>query len=133
MTAAQVLGEIVMEKTLLKKCTFCGGANHSTEKCFRRTRKEKEKPRAAGDSGNRRTEQTPRKCFRCGYEDHLIAPFTKPQKENEKSQKQVHFNEKVIMHATTAKITVTKKYMHLWHACLVMTNVLLEIFVTVHN
>ena len=31
---------------------------------------------------------------------------------------------KVIVHATMAKITVTKIYMHLWHACLVMTNVL---------
>ena len=24
-----------------KKCTFCGGNNHSAEKCFKRTRKEK--------------------------------------------------------------------------------------------
>ena len=26
------------------------------------------------------------------------------------------------MHATAAKITVTKIYMYLWHVCLVMTN-----------
>ena len=31
------------------KCTFCGGANHSTEKCLKIIRKEKEKSRAAGD------------------------------------------------------------------------------------
>ena len=30
-------------------------------------------------------ECTPRKCFRCGYEDHMIAKFPK----------QVYFNEKV--------------------------------------
>ena len=39
----------------------------------------------------------------------------------------------LIMHETTAKITVTKRYMHIWHACLVMTNVLVNILVTVHN
>ena len=29
---------------------------------------------------------------------------------------------KVIMHATTAKIIVTARYMHLWHEYLAMTN-----------
>ena len=28
----------------------------------------------------------------------------------------------LIVHATTAKIIVTAKYMHLWHECLEMTN-----------
>ena len=40
---------------------------------------------------------------------------------------------KVILHATTAKTTVTKIYMHLCHVCLVMTNLLVEILVTVSN
>ena len=40
---------------------------------------------------------------------------------------------KLIVHATTEKIKVTKRYMHLWHACLVMTNALVDILVTVHN
>ena len=39
-------------------------------------------------------ERTPRKCFRCGSEDHLIKKFPKPPKENEKQKKQVHFNKK---------------------------------------
>ena len=39
--------------------------------------------------------KTPCKCFRCGYEDHQIAKCLKPPKENQKRQKQVHFNEKV--------------------------------------
>ena len=29
-----------------RKCAFCGGNNHSAEKCFKRIRKEKEKARA---------------------------------------------------------------------------------------
>ena len=37
--------------------------------------------------------RTPRKCFRYGYEDHLIAKCPKPPKDNEKRQKQVRFNE----------------------------------------
>ena len=59
------------------KCTFCGGTNNSTEKCFKRIRQEKEKARAAGASDNRQTERTYRKCFRCGSVDHLIAKCPK--------------------------------------------------------
>ena len=87
----------------------------------------------ASASFNRRTERTPRKCFRCGSEDHIIAKFPKPSKDNEKRRKQVPLIKKLIVHVTTAKIKVTKIYMHLWHACIVMTNVLVEILVTVHN
>ena len=39
-------------------------------------------------------ERTPRKCFRCGSEDHLISKCPKPQEDNQKKLKQVHFNEK---------------------------------------
>ena len=44
-----------------KKFTFCGGTNHSAEKCFKIIRKEKEKSRVVDASDNRRTERTPRK------------------------------------------------------------------------
>ena len=44
--------------TIQEKLTFCGGVNHSAEKCFKSIRQEKEKARAAGDSDNRKTEQT---------------------------------------------------------------------------
>ena len=37
---------------------------------------------------------------------------------------------KVIMHATTAKMTMTIRYNHLWHECLVMTNAKVESMVT---
>ena len=59
------------------ECTFCGGVSHSAEQCFKRIRKEKEKARAGDVSDNRRTERTPRKFFRCGSEDHMIAKFPK--------------------------------------------------------
>ena len=39
-------------------------------------------------------EHTPRKCFICGTEDHMITTCPKPPKDNEKRQKQVRFNEK---------------------------------------
>ena len=57
-------------------------------------RKEKETSCAVDISNNRHTERPPRKCFRCGSEDHLIAKFPKPPKDNEKRQKKVIFNEK---------------------------------------
>ena len=39
-------------------------------------------------------ERPPRKCFRCGSEDHMIAKCPNPPKDNEKRRKQVCFNEK---------------------------------------
>ena len=96
-------------------------------------RKEKEKARAVDVSDNRRSECTLRKCFRCGSEDHMIAKCPKPPKDNEKRQKQVRFNEKLIVHATTAKITMTIRYTHLWQECLAMTNFQVKSMVTVRN
>ena len=75
---------IEIENTVQTKCTFCGGVNHSAEKCFKMIRQEKEKYRAAGHSDNRRTERTPRKCFGCVSQDHQIEKFPKPPKDNEK-------------------------------------------------
>ena len=45
-------------------------------------------------SSNRQMERTPRKCFRFGYEYHMIAKCPKPQKDKERRRKQVRFNEK---------------------------------------
>ena len=100
--------------TVHTKCTFCGGANHSAE-FFNSIRQVKEKSCAAGYSDNRQTECTPRKRFRCGSEDDLIAKFLKPPKENKKRRKQVLLMDKVIVHATMARITVTKINIHLWN------------------
>ena len=45
-------------------------------------------------SDNRQMERSPWKCFRCRSEDHMVAKFPKPLKDNEKRRKQVRFNEK---------------------------------------
>ena len=52
------------------------------------------KARAVDVSSNRKMECTPPKCFRCGYEDHMIAKFPKAPKDNGKRRNQVRFNEK---------------------------------------
>ena len=86
--------KIARKNLVHKKYTFCGGANHSAEKRFKRIRKEKEKYHVAGDLDNRRTERTSRKCFRCRSEDNLISKFLKPPKDNKKRRKKVRFNER---------------------------------------
>ena len=69
------------------ECTFCGGTNHSAEQCFKRIRKENEKYCAVDVSSNRQMERTPRKCFRCGSEDHMIAKCPKQVCLNEKGNR----------------------------------------------
>ena len=59
------------------ECTFCGGNNHSAEQCFKKVRTENEKARAVDVSFYRQIQRTPRKFFRCGSEDHMIAKFPK--------------------------------------------------------
>ena len=76
------------------KCVFRRGNNHSAEKYFKRIIKEKKKARAVDVSSNRNTERPPRKCFRCGSEDYMIAKCPNPPKDNEKRRRQVCFNEK---------------------------------------
>ena len=63
-----------------EKCTFCGRHKHSTEKLFKRIRKEKEKVCTVDVSYNRNSERPPWKCFGCGYEDHMTAKCPKPPK-----------------------------------------------------
>ena len=66
-----------------------------------------------------------------------IAKCPNLPKENEKHQKQVRFSERgnreTIKKGANEKRTTTKRYMHLWHKCLIMTNVLVGILVTVRN
>ena len=80
--------------TVQTKFTFCGGTNHSIKNIYIYIGQEKEKSHADGSSDNRQTERTSRKCFRCGSEDHLIAKFPKPPKDDEKRQIRVRFNYK---------------------------------------
>ena len=61
---------------------------------FKRIRKEKEKACTFDVSYKRNSERLPRKCFRCGSEDHMIAKYPKLPKDIKKRRKQVCFNEK---------------------------------------
>ena len=47
-----------------------------------------------GISSNRNSDRPPRKCYRCGSEDHMIAKFPKSLKYSDKRRKSVRFNEK---------------------------------------
>ena len=61
---------------------------------LQKDKKRKVKDRAVDVSSNINTERPPRKCYRCGSEDHMIAKCPKPTKYNGKRQRQVCFNEK---------------------------------------
>ena len=78
-----------------EKCTYFGLTNHSVEKCFKKIRKDKEKARSAGASSNKNSDCPPRKRFRCGSVDHIIAKCQKPPKDGEKKNgKKVSFQDK---------------------------------------
>ena len=55
------------------------------------------------------------------------------QKIIKKGTRKYDLMKKVIVHATTAKIKVTKIYIHLWYVCLARTNVQVKIMVIVRN
>ena len=110
---------------------FYGGTNHYVEECYKRIRKEEGKYRAGGGSDNRRTERTPHKCFRCGSEYHLIAKCLKPHKDNDVSMKELIVHRK--KNPITLIMTMIKRYMYIWHVCLIMTKVPVYILVTVRN
>ena len=71
----------------------------------------------ADDLDKQQTERIPRKCFRCGYKDHLIAKLPKPPKDNKKQHNQVYISGKVIMHRIknlrTVIMIMIKVYMHI--------------------
>ena len=72
------------------------------------------------------------KKIRCGSEYHQIVKCPKPPKYNKKRRNKVSFNGKGNRECDNGKKTVTKIYMHLWHTCLVMKNVV-EILAIAHN
>ena len=84
---------------------------------FQNNKKDKEKAYATGDLEKQQIERTHHKCFSCGSEDHIIAKFQKPPKDNEKRRKQVDFSEKgnraFKKDVIAAIMKITKRYMHL--------------------
>ena len=63
----------------------------------------------------------------------LLQNFRSHRKKIRNKKSNYFLMKRLIVHAPTEKITVTKVYMHLWHVCLVVTNFLVEILVTVSN
>ena len=96
-------------------------------------RQERGKYRTAGASDNRQTERTPRKYFRCGSEDHLIAKFPKPPKENEKQRNQVYFNGKGNRACDNGENNSDQKIYASMARMSVNDECLVEILVTVQN
>ena len=80
---------------------------------FKRIGKEKEKDRAAGDPDNRRTERTPQKCLDVDLKITLLQNVQIHQSKMRNVEIKYVLMKKVIVHATTARITVTKRYMHI--------------------
>ena len=107
------------------KCKYCRPNNHSMTKCFKKIRKEKDKARSDGTSSNKNSDFPARKCFRCVSKDHMLAKCPKPHKDSGKR----HLSD----HATTAMMTTTLRYTHLWHKCLVMTNAKVKTMAIVGN
>ena len=76
--------------------------------------------------------------FGCRNVDNIIAKSTKPPKDDKKLQKPIRFSERghpalQKEYFRTVIMIKTKRYMHLWHICMVMIKVLVEILVTVCN
>ena len=63
----------------------------------------------------------------------MIAKCPKPPKDSGKIRKSGNLRKKVIVHATTAMMTMTIRYTHLWHECLMMKNAKVKTMVTVRN
>ena len=100
-------------------------------------RKDEVKSRAHIDSDIQQTKFTPHKCFRYRSEDHLIYKFLKAPKYNKNGEipnisiKGVIVNPK--NNPRMVMIITINGYIHLWHVCLLMMKVIVDIFVTVCN
>ena len=103
------------------------------EKCFKNIRKEKEKAHSDGTSSIKNSDRPAQKCFRCGSEDHMIAKCPNPPKDSEKRCKSENLSKMLIVYATIAMMTMTIRYTHLWHECLVMINAKVNTMVRVRN
>ena len=115
------------------KCTFCGLNNHSVEKCFKKfERKRKKLARLVFHLTKIQIVQ---------HGNDLDADLKIILSQNVSShlktvRKDASLNvlrKKVIVHATTAMMTMNLKYTHLWHECRVMKNAKVNTMMTVRN
>ena len=127
MAAAHVLVETIREKILFSKNALFVEVITTQQRFFFKDKK----------LDSEQNECSSCKCFRCGYIDNLIDKYPKPPKDNIKQLNIVCFNERgncaLQNNPRTVMVVTIKRYMHLWHVCLVMEKVLVEILVIVRN
>ena len=99
--------------TVQKKCTFLEFLIALHKKKIKSIRQEKEKARTAVDLDNRQTERTPRKCLDVDLKINSLQNFRSHLKRIRNGERKYVLLKKGNGHATTAKITVTKRYMHI--------------------
>ena len=119
--------------TVHTKWNFCGGVNHSQKNVSKGSdTKRKNLERVVIRSTDKRN----------GCLENILdvdLKITSLQNVQIHQRKMINgeikyvLMKKVILHAETVRITMNKKCMHIWHVCLVMTNILVEILVTVRN
>ena len=116
---------------------FYGSANNSAEKCFKRIIKYKRKARVDSYLDKRRTGRTPCNFLDADMYIILLLNFCNHLNIARNNESKYVSMKGMIVHRKNNPIMVTmiiiKRYMHLWHECLVMTKVLVEILVTVLN
>ena len=85
MTTAQILVGILKEHSVFRQSAHFVEVTIILRKNASKGKgKVKEKARTVEISSHRHTERPPRKCFRCGSEDQMIAKCPKPSEDNEK-------------------------------------------------
>ena len=134
MIADQVLGELVKEQTLFRQSEHFLEVLISLQKNISKglDRKRKKLVRPV-------LRTTYKRNRRLGNVLDMDLQTTYLQKVQSHKRRMINgkrkyvLMKKVIRNSTGAKITATKRYMHIWHICLVMANVLVEILVTVYN
>ena len=103
------------------KCTYCGLSNHSVEKCFKNIRKEKEKARSAGTLSKKKLIVQLGNDLDADLKIILSQSVPSHLKTVRKDASLTNLRKKVIVRATTVMMTMTIRYTHLWHECLMMT------------
>ena len=114
MTTAQVVVEIMIWQTMFKQNVVFVKELITLKFFFKSIRKEKEKSLCGWKFGQQTNVTYPSEMFRCGSEDHLIEKFLNPQKENEKLQKQVCFNEEGNCAYENVKNKNDQKYIYIY-------------------
>ena len=115
------------------KCTYCGLSNHSVEKYSNKIRKEKEKNRSAGTSSKKIQIVQLGNALDADLKIILSQNVPSHLKTVRKDASLTNLRKRAIVQKITAMMTMTLKYTHLWHKCLMMTYAKKKIMAIVRN